>query len=226
MRRVLFLLALAMLTNVALVAALAHAGGHGHSGNHHSNNNNNSNNNNKPPVTRGNQGNTGNQMTLGTKVATSNKNGMGFIADPGRRPLNSVPLNNKPLNTLTTGNSNFPKGNFIADPYKPNTGGGTPVVRDHSLPNPNAIPPKPRNTAITNGGFDAGYSTVADGLGLDGSGFGFGFTAPVHPRQQVEDHRTPNPGFGGNGPYGDHHGGKNGFTPSTTGPANRTPVKP
>lgn len=204
MRRFFHILGLAILGSYLTLANLAVAGGHGHSNNNHSNNSN-QNHNNKP------------QPVQGNKVVTGTKKGSGFIADPVRRPL--------------VGNTNPKPGNFIADPIHlkpstPLTGGA--VVRDHSVPKPVSGPqPKPRVTEITNGGFDAGFSTVADGLGLDGSGFGFGFRAPEHPRQQVVDHRTPNPGHPGygNGPYNDHNGGKGGFTPSTTGPANRTPVK-
>lgn len=199
MRRTLAILALSMLGSVFSDRALI-AGGHNHSGNHNH--------------TNGNQNNKQNSfklpLNLNTKVLTGNKNGMGFIADPARRSLS----NN------STAKSNPPKGNFIADPLRLPTGNPprvAPVVRDHTLTNSNAVPPKPRSTAVIQGG----------GLGLDLNPFDF--HAPLNFDNQNRDHRTTATGFPGTGQTGPKDPKKSGhdvWQPNTTGSANRSPVKP
>ena len=188
MRRALTILALSLLGGI-LTDHVVYAGNHNHSGNrNHSNNGNHSN---KP------------LFQVGPKVLSGNKNGMGFIADPVRRPLKNT----------SAGNTNPKLGNFIADPLHLPTGNPTrvaPVVRDHTLPNPNAIPPKPRNTAIQGGGL---------GLGLNP----FDFQAPVNFDNQVRDHRTTTTGFPG--VQNDPKKGRNGWTSNTSWPANRSPVE-
>jgi hypothetical protein len=198
--RTLAILALSMLGGV-FSDRVVFAGGHNNSGNH--NHSSNGNHNNKP------------SFSLGNKVLTGNKNGLGFIADPARRSLKINPTNN------TSNNSNPPKGNFIADPLHLPTGNPTrvtPVVRDHGLTNPNPImsPPRQRYDSIQGGG-----------LGLDLNPFDF--QAPMNFDNQVRDHRTQTTGFPGSGqtgPKDPKKGGHDVWQPNSTGPANRSPVKP
>ncbi len=191
MRRTLAILALSMLGGVLSDRDLF-AGGQKHSGNRNNNGNHNhkSLHNFKP------------QFSLGNKVLTGNKNGTGFIADPIRRPLKNT----------SAGNTKPTQGNFIADPLRLPTGNPTrvtPIVRDHTLPNPNATVPPPRSRYDSiNGG----------GLGLDLNPFDF--QAPLQFQQQVDKRTNPYPGGGRSG------GHKQPWTPNTTGPANRSPVKP
>jgi len=207
MKRTILLLAIVMLSNLAFAVALAHAGGHHHFHNHN-NSNSNSNNNvkiNRPPVVQSNQVVSGfkvatnNKITLGNKPTTGNKNGMGFITDPARR---SMTTNLQPNN-----------GNFIADPLRIKTNNvGTPIIREHGdHPNVVVLPPRPRYDSIQGGG-----------LGLDLNPFDF--QAPMNFDNQVRDHRTTTTGFPG--VQTDPKKGHNVWTPNTSGPANRSPVKP
>lgn len=205
MQRTILLLAIVMLSNLAFAVALAHAGGHHHSHNHSNNTNNNFKVNN-PPIVQSNQIVSGfkvatnNKLNLGNMPQTGNRNGMGFIADPARR---SMTTNLQPNN-----------GNFIADPLRIKTNNvGTPIIREHG-DNPNVVvsPPRPRYDSIQGGG-----------LGLDLNPFDF--QAPINFDNQPRDHRTITTGFPGSG-QSDPKKGHNVWTPNTSGPANRTPVKP
>lgn len=128
---------------------------------------------------------------------------VGFIADPVTRNVkpHGVKVAKKvPVQTQGEGSPTLvSEASLVA--IKPDPTRAAPVVRDHTLPNPNAIPPNyhgPGRSDSINGG----------GLGL---GNPFSFTAPLQYDKLDRDHRT-NPSTP--------------WTPSTQGPANSVPVKP
>lgn len=122
---------------------------------------------------------------------------MGFIADP----LPAKPLGFKvakpPVGTGTP--LVVTESNLIA--VTPSPTRVAPVVRDHTLPNPNALPPNyngpGRSNEISGGGF--------------GLGNPFSFIAPLQFDKLDRDHRTDP---------------TTSWTPNTQGPANTVPVKP
>jgi hypothetical protein len=166
------------------------------------------------------------------QVANGGQGGMGFIADPllhGKSPKSFFnhgkvsqpgtnatkimdPIRIKPGNTA--GNTGKIINVKVADISQFGTTGTTPkvipVVRDHSVPKPVSPVTQPmrRDGAITSEGIGLNTDGIADLFGLDGSGFGIGFSAPQQ-FDHLNDHRSQ-PGTGG-------------FQADTNGPANSLP---
>jgi hypothetical protein len=137
---------------------------------------------------------------------------MGFIADPAPRKVNLSGFKVGATMDPATSSAGQPKntatlGTKVA--IKPSPLRVVPVVRDHTLPNPNAVPPNyhgPGRSDSINGG----------GLGL---GNPFSFTAPLQ-FEQIRDNRSSANPSGRKGGHGAP------WTPNTQGPANSGPKKP